>query len=257
MSEKFTGKERDAETGLDYFGARYMSSVQGRWMSADPLLSTLRPENPQTFNRYGYTLNNPLRYVDRTGAYEEDVHRDLTTVLALAAGFDEKTATAIGKADQGVDDDSKTGPFANEAARRNYHFTTVDRRQELWKTFEASGSVNDLVTFMHAEQDSFSHEGFGPKYGHLSARWTPDKTYSDPGKADNMAKDTFKKLSAAAGKLGIKATNRVAFEKIDKLVTSFNKANTAQQKNKILGQIREVIKQVQQEQQQQQVPAAR
>src|SRR5208283_5409976 len=32
---KFTGKERDAETGLDYFGARYLSSAQGRWTSAD------------------------------------------------------------------------------------------------------------------------------------------------------------------------------------------------------------------------------
>ena len=32
---RFTGKERDAETGLDYFGARYMSSAQGRWTSPD------------------------------------------------------------------------------------------------------------------------------------------------------------------------------------------------------------------------------
>ena len=32
---KFTGKERDAETGLDYFGARYMSSAQGRFASPD------------------------------------------------------------------------------------------------------------------------------------------------------------------------------------------------------------------------------
>ncbi len=34
---RFTGKERDAETGLDYFGARYMSSAQGRFTSPDPL----------------------------------------------------------------------------------------------------------------------------------------------------------------------------------------------------------------------------
>ena len=32
----FTGKERDAETGLDFFGARYMSSAQGRFTSVDP-----------------------------------------------------------------------------------------------------------------------------------------------------------------------------------------------------------------------------
>jgi len=251
ITQEFTGKERDAETGLDYFGARYLSSAQGRFMSVDPLLSTLRPENPQTLNRYAYTLNNPLRYIDKTGAYEEDVHRDLTTVLALVAGFDEKTATAIGRADQGVDDDSKTGPFASEEARRDYHFTSAGRRQDLWNKFDSSGSTNDLGTFLHAEQDSFSHEGFGPKFGHLTAGHAPDKTYNDPGKADNMAKDTFQKLAAAADKLGISATNKVAFEKVDKLVSAFNKATTTDAKNKILGQIRDVVKQVQQEQQKQ------
>ena len=82
---KFTGKERDSESGLDYFGARYYGSNMGRFMTPDPLLSTLRPGNPQTFNRYTYTLNNPLRYTDPTGAYEEDVHEQLTAVLAQAS----------------------------------------------------------------------------------------------------------------------------------------------------------------------------
>lgn len=35
MNQKFTGKERDAETGLDYFQTRYMSSAQGRFTSPD------------------------------------------------------------------------------------------------------------------------------------------------------------------------------------------------------------------------------
>lgn len=69
---QFTGKERDAETGLDYFGARYMSSAQGRFTSPDPLLSSGRPWAPQTWNRYAYGLNNPLRYTDPTGLYEWD-----------------------------------------------------------------------------------------------------------------------------------------------------------------------------------------
>ena len=64
----FTGKERDAETGLDYFGARYMSSAQGRFTSPDPVhfqASMLR--DPQQFNLYAYTRNNPLRFVDPSG----------------------------------------------------------------------------------------------------------------------------------------------------------------------------------------------
>jgi RHS repeat-associated protein len=59
---QFTGKERDAETGLDYFGARYMSAAQGRFTSPDPLLSSAHIASPQSWNRYSYTLNNPLRF---------------------------------------------------------------------------------------------------------------------------------------------------------------------------------------------------
>jgi len=99
---KFTGKERDAETELDYFGARYYSGGQGR-LRVRILLDRLWA-NPQTLNKYQYALNNPLRYVDRNGLYEEDVHRGLASVLAMAAGFDEKTANVISAADQGVDD---------------------------------------------------------------------------------------------------------------------------------------------------------
>jgi RHS repeat-associated protein len=69
---RFTGKERDAETGLDFFGARYFSGAQGRFSSPDPLLSSGRPWDPQSWNRYAYGLNNPLRYTDPTGLYEWD-----------------------------------------------------------------------------------------------------------------------------------------------------------------------------------------
>jgi RHS repeat-associated protein len=64
----FTGKERDQESGLDYFGARYNSSSMGRFMSPDPgwfLQADLT--NPQTWNQYSYVLNNPLRFIDPTG----------------------------------------------------------------------------------------------------------------------------------------------------------------------------------------------
>jgi RHS repeat-associated protein len=67
LSQKFTGKERDAETGLDYFGARYMSAAQGRFVTPDPLMASARASDPQTWNRYAYALNNPLRYVDPDG----------------------------------------------------------------------------------------------------------------------------------------------------------------------------------------------
>jgi RHS repeat-associated protein len=74
VRQKFTQKERDNETGLDYFGARYYSSTQGRFTSADPGMIKLKHLlNPQKWNRYAYTLNNPLRFFDPDGMEEIEV----------------------------------------------------------------------------------------------------------------------------------------------------------------------------------------
>jgi len=72
--QKFTGKERDAETGLDFFGARYLSSAQGRWTTPDwSVIATPVPyaklSNPQSLNLYTYVLNNPLGFADPDGHF--------------------------------------------------------------------------------------------------------------------------------------------------------------------------------------------
>jgi RHS repeat-associated protein len=59
---KFTGKERDVETGYDYFGARYYDSRIGRWPVVDPLFVKYPGISP-----YAYTLNNPIRFIDLEG----------------------------------------------------------------------------------------------------------------------------------------------------------------------------------------------
>lgn len=59
---KFTGKERDAESGYDYFGARYYDSRIGRWMSVDPLAEVSPSVSP-----FLYTSNNPICFIDPTG----------------------------------------------------------------------------------------------------------------------------------------------------------------------------------------------
>jgi RHS repeat-associated protein len=68
----FTGKERDTESGLDYFGARYYSSNMGRWMSPDwasgaEAVPYADFTNPQSLNLYEYVGNNPLARVDADG----------------------------------------------------------------------------------------------------------------------------------------------------------------------------------------------
>jgi len=62
----FTGKERDAESGLNNFGARYDSSSMGRFMSPDSP-SYSNHKNPQSWNLYAFALNNPVTFRDADG----------------------------------------------------------------------------------------------------------------------------------------------------------------------------------------------
>jgi RHS repeat-associated protein len=65
---KFTGKERDAESSLDYFGARYYASSVGRFVSVDPtILSGQRMVDPQQWNMFSYGRNNPTIMIDPDG----------------------------------------------------------------------------------------------------------------------------------------------------------------------------------------------
>jgi len=72
INQKFTGQERDGETNLDFFQARYMSSGLGRFMSPDPGNAGADFTNPQSWNGYAYVLGNPLGLVDPSGMDCED-----------------------------------------------------------------------------------------------------------------------------------------------------------------------------------------
>jgi RHS repeat-associated protein len=69
---KFEGKERDSESNLDNFGARYYSSRMGRWLSADwsaipEPVPYANPTNPQTLNLYAMVSDNPETFADLDG----------------------------------------------------------------------------------------------------------------------------------------------------------------------------------------------
>ncbi len=81
VRQQFTEKERDNETGLDYFGARYFASTLGRFTSPDPLQASGRSTLPQSWNRYAYVLNNPLRLIDPSGLVDDDPQKKLNPEL--------------------------------------------------------------------------------------------------------------------------------------------------------------------------------
>jgi RHS repeat-associated protein len=234
-SHLFTGHERDlgaTSSELDFMHARYYSPALARFVSVDTVGGD--PSSSQSWNRYSYTRGNPLRAVDPTGLYEEDVHRSLTAVLALAVGFDASVANAIAAANQGIDDNPSTSANPSEAARRNHHFTSQSRRGELWASFESSKSPEALGVFLHAQQDSFSHAGYGTDIGHLLDGHAPDRTFNDPEKADQMAATTYVKLVAAAEIMGLDTDGRVPFSAISLLVQEFNDARSLDEKDRII-----------------------
>jgi len=81
--QRFAGKERDGETGMSYFGARYYASQTGRFTTTDPMLDQPKAVlDPQRWNRYAYALNNPIAVVDRDGREPVPTKRQLDIELS-------------------------------------------------------------------------------------------------------------------------------------------------------------------------------
>lgn len=77
---KFTGQRLD-DTGLYYYNARYYDATIGRFISPDTIIP--RPWDPQSFNRYSYCLNNPLKYIDPSGYNVEIYGWDIKDIEAM------------------------------------------------------------------------------------------------------------------------------------------------------------------------------
>src|SRR5262249_3839195 len=77
---KFTGKEQDSETGLDYFGSRYYGNWLGRWMSPDWSTTPVPVPyadltDPQSLNQYSYVRNIPTSNADIDGHQQKAVEK--------------------------------------------------------------------------------------------------------------------------------------------------------------------------------------
>ena len=133
---KFTGKERDTESGLDMFGARYYASNMGRWMSPDKPFADQHVGNPQSWNLYSYTRNNPLRYVDDDG---EEVKETATTVNYHVSGSTAAEAWNNAPAASGIAGGYRGNTDTNIGVG-NYNFSYTST------TNGSSATVTDTLT---------------------------------------------------------------------------------------------------------------
>jgi RHS repeat-associated protein len=83
---QFTGQRKEAGFGLYDYNARYYDPLLGRFVSADAVVPGAG--NPQALNRYTYSYNNPLRYVDPSGHGPEDYYIFVQGCVALSGGGD-------------------------------------------------------------------------------------------------------------------------------------------------------------------------
>jgi RHS repeat-associated protein len=130
VRQQFTLKERDSETGRDYFLTRYYSSIQGRFTSSDPSNPGGLPPDPQSWSSYAYARNNPLKYQDPDGR-------------AFKICDAQANCTIIS------DEDAKKYTFNKDYQKQNGYYTQKDG-----KIYGSDGSI--IGTYLNLGCDCWS-----------------------------------------------------------------------------------------------------
>jgi len=178
----FTGQERDAESGLDYFNARYYSSYLGRFMSPDPLGGHM--ENPQSLNKYAYALNNPLTNTDPTG---------LDSYLQCTAAADGSNAsTCQSQRVGGTDQNPQMATVQGVTGANGFTATRIGNNPD------GSGGLVDLTTgtgsytaSVNGSGVQFSNDGGQTSSSGVYVNGTPNNTFQDAGFANGGALSGF------------------------------------------------------------------
>ena len=158
----FTGHEMDDEVGLVNMNARIYDPYLGRFLSADPLLPD--PYDMQSFNRYSYVRNNPLKYIDPTGNLEEHVDggsgqkpSEMIEEIVVTAGQITPVAngaTTIGSVDISVGGSGGPPLYFNRKTGR------VGTEEELWGDEEAlRAEAENLADLQDAANDKNAGQG--------------------------------------------------------------------------------------------------
>ena len=210
-ASQFTGKERDSETGLDYFGARYYGSNMGRFTSPDPKPSSARIWDPQSWNRYTYVRNNPLMLVDPDGRDYRYFYNPKTNTLTmtiniiltgpgatkqLAADWQRDTTEQIGgkhKTSFGMTLDIKVNVTLDAksvpaAGRNEMNVDPANKKTEVTPTADGRGANQGTGTPADLSDPNVrTHETL--HYGGLRDQYDPATNNPLPGKEGTIMGD--------------------------------------------------------------------
>jgi RHS repeat-associated protein len=224
---RYTGKERDAESGCSYHGRRYYLTWLARWNSCDPCL-------PRTgTNAYRYCASNPTKFVDPTGGYEQAGHYYTVYFASLAVGFSPVVAARnafwaqlpdqLDRLDAFAQEVQSWSPFADsnqqnwrDHVQRDIHaLTGGESRPERLATTEritqgtpGTAGYGDLL---HRLGDSYAHSLidhetrlYSTGLGHAKDGHSPDKVEVRPSLYLDYTMALYGALASSASKLGLK-----------------------------------------------------
>jgi RHS repeat-associated protein len=169
----FTGKERDTESGNDYFEARYYSSSMGRFMSPDwsakeEPIPYAKLDDPQSLNLYAYVLNNPLDKVDADGHLpqwmENAVNKVLDKVLPpMITPFHQPTSPGIAILSTSISGNTTTLTIHNGKERTSTTVDSLTKADSKRSKPGAGGPYENLVKGVNTSPGIADNPKYGPK----------------------------------------------------------------------------------------------
>ncbi|MBP8600438.1 MAG: RHS repeat-associated core domain-containing protein [Candidatus Saccharicenans sp.] len=179
---KFSGKERDTESNLDYFGARCYGNYYYRWLSPDPVVNRdAALSNPQLWNLYAFCHNNPVTYWDPDGMDVFYATEQLRSFFATLAARSQKVRDTLalyegegrpnlhigqGDAEKDIDGDKAYGSFAadiipdyGENLTKLTPGMTLEEMENLatWSVREATLVLDTSLTISIFDRDTVRH----------------------------------------------------------------------------------------------------
>ena len=221
MHFKFTGKERESDTGFDYFGARYYSSVIGRFSSPD---WSAKPEavpyssldNPQSLNLYTYVGNSPLSRVDADGHCSPPAVGKGQIGVCIDLYIQAKTINVIGQGDG-------RGPAANDpsATYRVELQLITDPKAGTVSLVKDDAGVSSALGGLFSSKGTDATSPITPTTDangttHFTINNTALNGLHDlPGAPQNTIKTTINMEVTSGGKVGIEGGVRTAYPSME------------------------------------------